>query len=47
MPSIPPYFRALYPEQAKELDQGYQDMGKAIINFFKGILNKLNPFKRK
>jgi hypothetical protein len=45
MPSIPPYFRAMYPEEARELDQGYQDMGKAITKFFKGMIKRFNPFR--
>jgi hypothetical protein len=45
MPSIPPYFRAMYPEQARDIDQGYQDMGRYMTNFFKGMIKRLNPFR--
>lgn len=45
MPSIPPYFRAMYPDQAKALDEGYSDMAVILGKFFKGMIKRFNPFR--
>lgn len=45
MPSVPPYFRSLFPEKANEIDQGYSEMAVVMANFAKGILRRFNPFR--
>ena len=40
-----PYFRSHYPAESRKIDQGYQDMGKAIIDLIKKILHRCNPLR--
>jgi len=45
MPSIPPYFRAMYPDQAKALDEGYTELGNQITKGIKNLFKRFNPFR--
>lgn len=45
MPSIPPYFKTMYPDQANDIHEGYSDMGRYMAKGLMSILRRFNPFR--